>query len=104
MDSNEKVYGILAYFGLLWIVPLAAGKTEFSKFHANQGLVLFLIEVVGGVVVAIGKFIPLLWILFTILGGLFELVCLAAAIYGIVIAASGETKEIPVVGAIKIVK
>ena len=42
MDSNDKVFGILSYIGILWIVGLAAGKTPFAKFHANQGLVLFL--------------------------------------------------------------
>ncbi len=104
MDSNEKVFGVLAYFGLLWIVPLAAGKTPFSKFHANQGLVLFLIEVIGGIVIGIGSLLPFIRIVFMIVGGLFEMACLAAAIYGIVIAASGETKEIPVIGAIKIIK
>lgn len=104
MDSSEKVYGILAYFGLLWIIPVAAGKTAFSKFHGNQGLVLFLIELIGGIVLFVGQLIPFIRIIFLILGGLFEMACFAAAIYGIVIAASGEMKEIPVVGAIKIIK
>lgn len=104
MEGNEKVYGVLAYFGLLWIVPLAAGKTPFSKFHANQGLVLFLTEIIGGIVLFIGQLIPFVGFIFWILGGLFEMACLAAAIYGIVIAASGEMKEIPVVGKIKIIK
>ena len=44
MDSNDKVFGILSYIGILWIVGLAAGKTPFAKFHANQGLVLFLAD------------------------------------------------------------
>ena len=42
MDSNDKIFGILGYIGILWLIPLCAGKTEFCRFHANQGLVLFL--------------------------------------------------------------
>lgn len=103
-DSTEKVFGILAYFGLLFIVPLAAGKTQFSKFHANQGLVLFLIELIGGIVLGIGAAIPIIRIIFIIVGGIFELICLALAIYGIVVAANGEMKELPVIGGIKLIK
>ena len=58
MDSNDKVFGILSYIGILWIVGLAAGKTPFAKFHANQGLVLFLAEIVIGIAGGILSFIP----------------------------------------------
>ena len=58
MDSNDKVFGILSYIGILWIVGLAAGKTPFAKFHANQGLVLFLAEIVIGIAGGILSVIP----------------------------------------------
>lgn len=43
-DQNDKIFGVLAYIGILWLVPLlAAPKSKFAKYHANQGLVyLFL--------------------------------------------------------------
>lgn len=38
--ENDKLMGILAYVGILVIVPLfAGGNSKFVKYHANQGLV-----------------------------------------------------------------
>lgn len=104
MDSTEKGFGILAYFNLLVLVPILAGKTEFSKFHANQGLVLCIIEIVFGAAIGILARIPILGVIFGIVGGLFELVCLIMAIIGIVHAVNGEMKELPVIGGIRLIK
>lgn len=98
MDSNEKVYGILAYFGLLFLVPLLAGKTEFSKFHANQGITLFIFDAILGVIGGAIGWIPIIgWIILGVTGllgvGLFVL-----AIIGIVNAANGKMEPVPVVG------
>ena len=39
--NNNKVMAILAYFGILVLVPiLGAKESKFARFHANQGLVL----------------------------------------------------------------
>lgn len=108
MDSNEKVFGVLAYLGWLVLVPLLAGKTEFSKFHANQGLILTIAETV--VIVAFGIVIAFTWFI-PIIGGLiigiFSLVCLIFTIFaiiGIVNAAQGQMKPLPIIGEIKILK
>ena len=98
MDSNEKAYGILAYFGLLFLVPLLAGKTEFSKFHANQGITLFILDVILGAVTGALVWIPILgWIIASLMG-LAGLALFVFAIIGIVNAANGEMKPVPVVG------
>lgn len=104
MDSNEKVFGILAYFGWLVLIPLLAGKTEFSKFHANQGLVLAIAEIVITVVAVVMMFIPIVgWIIGGILY-LVDVVALVLAIIGIVNAAQGQMKPLPIIGNIKILK
>lgn len=104
-DSNEKVFAVLAYFGILWLVPLLAGKTQFSRFHANQGLVLFIVEAILGVITGIFAVIPFAgWIIAGILGGITGLVFLVCAIFGIVNAVNGETKPIPGIGNITIIK
>lgn len=103
-DSNDKVFGILSYIGILVLIPLVVGKSQFSKFHANQGLILFIIEVVFGVVLGIGMLIPGIRIIFAIIGGVFELACLLMAILGIVNAVNGETKELPIIGGIRLIK
>lgn len=103
-NSNDKGLGVLAYFNWLVLVTIFVGNSEFTKFHANQGLVLGIIETVFGAAIAILAKMPILGFIFSIVGGVFELVCLILAIMGIVSAVNGEMKELPVIGAIKIIK
>lgn len=36
--QNNKVMAILAYFGILVLIPIFAAKeSKFARFHANQG-------------------------------------------------------------------
>lgn len=104
MDSNDKAMGVLSYIGFLVLIPLIVGGSPFVKHHANQGLVLFIIELIFGAVIGLCSLIPIVRYVFWIVGGLFELVCLIMAIMGIVSAVNGETKELPIIGAIHIVK
>ncbi len=103
-NSNDKVFGVLSYLGPLVIISLAVGKTPFVKHHANQGLVLFILEVIFSVVLAIAGLIPVVRVLFWIIGGLVDLVCFIMAIMGIVGVVNGEMNELPVIGAIKLIK
>ena len=39
--EQNKVMAILAYFGILVLIPILAAKdSKFARFHANQGLLL----------------------------------------------------------------
>ena len=50
-NPNAKLFSILAYFGILWIVGLLAAKDDlFVKYHVNQGLILFILGVAGAIV------------------------------------------------------
>lgn len=104
MDSNDKVFGVLAYIGILFLVPLLAGKTEFTRFHANQGLVLFLAELVLSVAGTVLSFIPFVGFVGVIITSLIGVVSLVFMIIGIVNAAQGQMKELPVIGSIKLIK
>ena len=45
--KEGKVYAILAYIGILCLIPLLIKKdNKFALFHAKQGLVLFIAEVI----------------------------------------------------------
>ncbi|MGN0640842.1 MAG: hypothetical protein ACI4JT_07810 [Oscillospiraceae bacterium] len=108
-DSNDKVYGILSYIGILVLVPLLAGKTQFAKFHANQGLVLFIADIVLGVCISITTLVlSPLGVVGSILGGIVSgvlgLCILIMAILGIVNAVNGEMKPLPIIGGIKLIK
>lgn len=89
-DSNDKLFGILSYIGILWLVGILAGKTEFTKFHANQGFVLWL----AGIVCAIVPF----------LGWLCEIAVFVFMIMGIINVCNGEMKELPLIGKLRILK
>ena len=95
--SKNRLMAVLAYIGPLVLVPIfAARDSKFAKFHANQGLILFLLEIIfcilGGV---------------KLIGWIFDLCNIAVAILaivGIIYAAQGKAKELPVVGNWTILK
>lgn len=96
--EENKVYGILAYIGILFLVPLlAAPKSPFAKFHANQGCVLF----IGEVALCVVGVIPFLGWLAWFFGSIAALVL---AIMGIINAANGKMEKLPLVGDIEIIK
>ena len=103
-DSNDTLYGVLSYISILVLVPLVAGKTHFAKFHANQGLVLFIIEVIFGIIIGALSRIPIHGIIFGIISVLFELICVIMSIIGIVGVVNGEEKELPIIGGIHLIK
>ena len=108
-DQNDieqnKVMAILAYLGILVLVPLFAAKeSKFARFHTNQGLVLAIAEIVVSIAVNILDGIPLVGIIVSIAGGLIGLVSFILAIIGIINAAQGKAKELPVIGGIKLLK
>lgn len=108
-DSNDKVYGILSYIGILVLVPLLAGKTQFARYHANQGLVLFIADIILGVMISITTLVlSPLGVIGAILGGIvsgvFGLCVFIMIIMGIINAANGEMKPLPIIGGITLIK
>lgn len=120
--EQNKAMGILSYFGPLVFIPIFASKnSKFARFHANQGLVLFIADVAYGIVQnillailravfpwnynygwiggrgfvydAISTVLSLVWLIIGIL-----------AIIGIINAVKGRAKELPIIGKIKILK
>lgn len=94
--EKNKVMALLAY--IIFLIPLLAAKdSKFARFHANQGLVLFL----GGIIASVVAVIPVIgWIVAPIAG----LVITVLAIIGILNALNGRAKELPVIGKFKILK
>lgn len=107
--NDNKLMAILAYIGILVLIPLfAAKKSKFARFHTNQGLVFFLANLALGlvynIVVQILGGIPVISILVVALGYLVSLVLFVVMIIGIVNAVQGRAKELPVIGKIRILK
>lgn len=107
--QNNKAMGILSYLGILVLIPLLAAKdSPFARYHANQGLVLLLCEVgfsVASMILSvIFAFLGPLALLWTLVSWLVSLAFLALLILGIVNAAQGLCKELPLIGRIRILK
>ncbi len=108
-DINQnKAMAILAY--IIFLIPLFAAKeSKFARFHTNQGLVLVIFSVAYAIVEAIlsAIFYAISWSLGALMGtilGLVFILVTVLAIIGIVNAAQGKAKELPLIGKIQILK
>lgn len=83
--SEKKVWAAVGYLWILSLVVLAARKdNDFVRFHASQGVLLFLASIVF---MLTGPFAIIL-----------NLIVGVAAIVGIIKALQGERWELPVIG------
>ena len=90
--GQKNLLAIISYIGILCLVPLLTKeKDEFIKFHAKQGLALFISEVITWIV-----FVNILH--FSFLGNLFGLLWVVLSIIGITNVLNNQKKEIPFVG------
>lgn len=110
--ANNKVYGVLSYFGILFIIPLFVAKdSPYAKFHCNQGLLLFIMKLVLN---AVGRALSFALNLGTLgllhgmvsnfVAAIVGLISLVFVIIGIVNACSGEAKTLPIIGGITLIK
>jgi len=84
---------ILCYLGILILVPLLtdAKNEAFVKFHLGQGIVL----IIASIAISVINVIPIIGQIISILGGLAVFILW---IMGIINAAGGQEKELPVIG------
>lgn len=114
--EQNKVMAILAYFGFLVIVPVIAAKNSpFAKFHANQGLVLFLSMIAwiiaDSIVSAILRAILWkglgLWSIYSLCTTVLDICYIGftiLAIIGIINVLNGRAKDLPLIGKFRILK
>jgi uncharacterized membrane protein len=101
--NDHKALAIIGYIvPILFFIPLVteAKSNRFAKYHANQQLNLLLFFVVGHAVATALMFIligalllPLIYV-----GGIILIVI------GVINAANGEMKPLPVIGKIELIK
>ena len=93
--SSNKLMAVLAYIGVLVLIPLLAAKdSKFARFHANQGLILLICSIVSFFV---GKMLPSL-------GYLLSVAILIFSIIGIINAVKGQAKQLPLIGKFVLIK
>lgn len=119
--QKGKAVSALAYVWILFFLPLVVyPESKFGRFHANQALVLLIASVVLGFalglldmvllaipagMVSYGYYTSPFWILLIGIINLFGAgVGLVFMIIGMVNAASGQAKELPIIGRIRLIK
>jgi len=88
-DTEEnKVLAAIGYVWILCLIPLFLKRnSKFAQFHAKQGLMLFIVELIGWLIF----WIPLIgWLLFVI--------TVILAVMGIMNALQGNYWEMPILG------
>lgn len=101
MGNNDtaKIITILDYIGFLWILGLFVEKENADvKFHTNQGLILFILNAAVGAVQLGLKWIPVVGRVIGLCCGMVHALGIALMIVGIVHAAQGQRKPLPVIG------
>jgi len=104
--ENNKIISILSYISILVLVPIFAAKeSKFARFHANQGLILFITGIILAIVASVMRIIPFFgglisWILSILTGGYMVVFMLL----GIINTAMGKAKELPIIGKYRLLK
>ncbi|MCB9853680.1 MAG: DUF4870 domain-containing protein [Phycisphaerales bacterium] len=98
VDGNDvesgKLFAILSYIiPFFFLVPLIQRTNSFARFHARQAVSILLLAITLSVV---AWFLPLS--LLGIVSPVFLLAQLTMIVIGIVHAARGEAKQLPILG------
>jgi len=92
--ENEKICAILSYLfiGVIWyFADEKMKKSSFARFHAKQGLVLFIADVIAW---AIGS-VPIIgWLI----GWILYVGVIILMVIGIINAANDQEKPLPIIG------
>lgn len=109
--EGNKLMAVLSYLEILVLIPILAAKNSpFAKFHATQGLNLLIVSVawfivsviIGAILGVIGvTFLSVLW---SIITWLVSIVIFLTMVVGIINAAQGKAKELPIIGGFRILK
>lgn len=86
--TAERGLSALSYANILFLVPLFLGRqSRLAQFHSRQGVVMFVVQTIGGLVA---------W--FPLVGWLFGLLVIAFSFYGALQALMGNEWELPWLG------
>ena len=105
--AQNKAVSVIAYISWLVLIPLLKAKSSpFARFHTNQGLVLWLLSIGWSIARGVISFVllsasPYLEPVVSLLG-VVNILFLVLMVVGIVNAAQGKAKELPIIGKIKL--
>ena len=86
VEANKDMAALSYAWVLSIFVYFSKHRSPFARFHAKQGMILFLLSIVFWNIPFVGRFL--------------ELIVLALCAFGFIAAAQGEWKDVPFIGAI----
>ena len=104
--DNTKVFSVLSYIGILWLVGLIAERENPKvKFHVNQGIVLTIfsaalsiaVSILSAILIAIS---PVLFVISSLLWFVDSVVIIVWMVLGIINASKGINKPLPLIGSL----
>lgn len=110
--DNSKLFNILSYIGILWLFGLLINPEKNKpevKFHVGQGIILSIVgfglnivsSIVTSILTAVFRY-SAIWFVSAILNSLIWIAVsgglIALTIIGIINAAKGEQKPLPIIG------
>lgn len=95
---NNKTLSIVAYISLIgWLIAYFAGKDQADdhlKYHLRQGFGLFIFSVILSIILNVVMFSTQIYFI-----GYFGLISLILTVIGIINAANGVMKPLPIIGS-----
>lgn len=99
--EDGKIMSILCYIPIFVLIPyFSEDNNKYMKYHAKQGVNLFIWEIIFAVATSFFDFSFLSDILDFVIG----LAILALIAIGIINVTNGKAKELPVINKLKFVK
>lgn len=110
----NKIFALLSYIPFICLYPIlvTSKKSPFVRFHAGQGLALFIAELAVSAIFTVLSIlvlpIPIIGVILSLpvslLGWALELATLAATVYGVYQALTGKAAEMPIIGKFRFFK
>lgn len=112
--EDNRVYAVFSYLGILILIPiLGARKSYFARFHANQGLLLLIFSAAYSIATRIvtrvldilfGSFFSIIPSAFSAASSFVGILFFVLLVLGVINAASGKAKELPIIGRFRLLK
>lgn len=109
--QRNKMLAVLSYFSIFVLIPILAGKkSPYARFHANQGLILLigeiLLKAVQKALSWISSFHPLLtgFSLASASLGVIQIIFFCLSLMGIIQICCNQAKPLPIIGRIHLLK
>lgn len=112
--ADNRAMAVLSYIWALVFIPwFAASNSPYARFHAKQGMNLFIFETVYAALVGvisislrltIGWFLQIVYNVIIAILNIFTLVFIALCIIGIINCIAGKARELPLIQDFKLIK